>query len=104
MRVAFFFFPCAAVVHEAVDERDALLVGDRDERGTIVKLHDGRLISLELRPLWQIFAVGIATGLGKVYPVLLHQVTHLLFLWVLIGLAIEGAFKIHDVIGMGCIL
>ena len=36
-------FWCANILHEVVDELDALHVGRGDERGTVVELHDGRL-------------------------------------------------------------
>lgn len=58
---------------ETVDDGYLWLVGEGDKRGSVFELHHGGLLLIEFGPAGQAFSVRIAASLGKVYPVLLHQ-------------------------------
>ena len=70
------------------------------ECSTILELHHAGLLFVVYSPFWQTLTIRI-TCLGEVYPILLHQVAHHLLLRILIGLFVETAIQIHDVVGMG---
>ena len=87
-------------LHITVDEVNLMAVGAHNQRGSVAKLHRGRLRLVERRPIWQTLGIGIAR-LGEVYPVLLQYFGHSSLVGIFVGLAEEGVVQIHDVVGMG---